>query len=122
MTNNDLPTFIAKIEATFARIPYHLFIEKEAFYHSILLILMLTTGFQMRAEEASSGGRSDLVIETPDRIFIFEFKLNQTANDALAQIKANGYANPYLVSGKKITLVGINFSDRKLENWVGENL
>jgi Predicted AAA-ATPase/PD-(D/E)XK nuclease superfamily len=122
LTNNDLPAFIAKIEATFARIPYHLFIEKEAFYHSILLILMLTTGFQMRAEEASSGGRSDLVIETPDRIFIFEFKLNQTANDALIQIKVNGYANPYLVSGKKITLVGINFSDRKLENWVSENL
>ncbi len=111
---NDIPTFIEYLKSSFARIPHQLFIEKEAFYHSMLMMLMISIGMPMRAEESSAGGRSDLVIETPERIFIFEFKISKTAQEALKQILMKGYANPYMTDNKGITCIGINFTERQL--------
>lgn len=113
----DLKTFTNCLKVAFSKIPHHLFIEKEAFYHSMLLMLMMASGITMRSEEASSKGRSDLVLETDDKIYIFEFKLNQSAEAAINQIIEKGYANPYLLSSKQIVLVGINFKNRELDDW-----
>jgi Predicted AAA-ATPase/PD-(D/E)XK nuclease superfamily len=114
---NDIPTFVEYLKSSFARIPYQLFIEKEAFYHSMLLMLMISTGMPMRTEESSAGGRSDLVIETPERIFIFEFKIDKTAKEAIEQILSRGYQNPYMTHKKGITIIGINFSERQLSDF-----
>ena len=61
-------------------------------------------------------------METPRGVFVFEFKLNDTAVDALEQIKAKGYHEKWLRCGKKVTLVGAafdaemrNLSDRQVE-------
>jgi Predicted AAA-ATPase/PD-(D/E)XK nuclease superfamily len=113
----DIEAFTNCIKVAFSKIPHHLFIEKEAFYHSMLLMLMMASGIIMRSEEASSKGRSDLVLETNDSIYIFEFKLNQSAEVAIDQIMGKGYANPYLMSSKKVVLVGINFKNRELNEW-----
>jgi hypothetical protein len=115
---SDLAGFISLIKVAFSKIPYSLYIEQEAFYHSMLMILMLSTGITMRTEELSSQGRSDLVLETPTHLYIFEFKVNQNAKTAIEQIRKKGYANPYLSSMKEITLVGINFKNRELNDWV----
>ena len=55
-------------------------------------------------------------------IYVFEFKLNGTAEEALAQIKEKGYHEKYLRRGKKVTLIGVafdagmrNLSDRRIE-------
>lgn len=119
---SNLEEFIHVIKVAFSKIPYNLYIEQEAFYHSILMILMMTSGILMRSEEASSKGRSDLVLETPTNIYIFEFKVNKTANLALEQIEQKGYANPYLAANKEIIIVGINFKNRELNEWVSKNL
>jgi ATP-dependent exoDNAse (exonuclease V) beta subunit len=84
----------------------------------MLLMLMMASGVIMRSEEASSKGRSDLVLETNDNIYIFEFKLNYSAEVAINQIMEKGYANPYLLSFKKVALVGINFKNRELDDWM----
>ena len=76
----------------------------------------------MRVEEASSKGRSDLVLETNDTIYIFEFKLNQNAHIAVNQIVEKGYANPYLITNKEIVLVGINFKNRELNEWTSTKI
>ena len=49
-------------------------------------------------------------------------KLNKTAADALTQIKEKRYHEKYLASGKRITLVGINFSSesRTIDDWKSE--
>jgi Predicted AAA-ATPase/PD-(D/E)XK nuclease superfamily len=120
--DNDLENFILHLKVAFSRIPHQLFIEKEAFYHSMLLMLMMASGISMKAEEASAKGRSDLVLETPNNIYIFEFKLNQTAEIALNQIKDKHYSDPYLTTSKKVILVGINFQERVLHEWVIEVL
>ena len=73
------------------------------------------------AECWTNRGRVDAVVETPCGIYVFEFKLNGTAEEALAQIKEKGYHEKYLRSGKKVTLAGVafdadmrNLSDRKI--------
>lgn len=63
-----------------------------------------------------------MVLETPTNIHIFEFKVNETANLALEQIEQKGYANPYLAANREIIIVGINFKNRELNEWVSKNL
>ena len=50
------------------------------------------------------------MLECPDYVYIFEFKLNSTAEAALKQIEEKGYAQPYAVDARKIYKVGISFS------------
>ena len=65
-----------------------------------------------------------MTIETPDYAYVFEFKLDGTAEEALKQIEDNGYAKPFAASGKKIVCVGANFSSetRNIERWVVKEL
>ena len=52
----------------------------------------------------------DCIIETPDYIYIFEFKLDGTANEALEQIEEKGYARPYQADIRKLHKIGVSFS------------
>ena len=65
--------------------------------------------FRVTAEDRQSHGRADLVAETPERIFVFELKVDGTPQEALAQIKEKGYAEPYRHSGKEVHLIGLSF-------------
>jgi hypothetical protein len=64
-------------------------------------------------------GRIDLAVIFPDKVYIIEFKCNQSADTAIQQIQDKGYADMYRSSGKTITLIGINFSTEKrnLAEW-----
>ncbi len=52
-------------------------------------------------------------MEFPDKIYIIEFKCNQSAQACIDQIREKGYADPYRQRGKKIILMGINFETEK---------
>ena len=71
-------------------------------------------------------GRADCVVVTADTVYIFEFKLsdNGSAEDALAQIKKNGYAAQYKADGKKIVLIGAGFDEETctIKDWKTEVL
>ena len=73
-----------------------------------------------------SFGVADCVVKTADTVYIFEFKLsgNGTAEDALTQIKKNGYAEQYKADGKKIMLIGAGFEEatRTIKEWKAEAL
>ena len=70
-------------------------------------------------EKATSQGRADCVVETPKDIYIFEFKLDGTAEVALHQIEEKGYAREYAGDRRPIHLVGVNFSSGKgtIDDW-----
>ena len=53
-----------------------------------------------------------MTIETDNYVYIFEFKFDKTAKEALQQIKDNNYALPFQASGKKIICLGVNFSSK----------
>ena len=64
-------------------------------------------------------GRADCIVETPTGVYIFEFKLDGTADDALCQIEEKGYARPYEADSRPVHRVGVSFSSRTgtIDDW-----
>ena len=86
---------------------------QEFSFQRILYVLLTASGFfRVTAEDRQAQGRADLVAETPERIFIFELKVDGTPQEALDQIKAKGYAEPYRHSGKEVHLIGLSFDGK----------
>ena len=117
----DLPSFIEAIKAFFAGLPYQW--EKdnrnEHYYHSLLYTLLMAFGADVRVEEPTAKGQSDLVLLMPKGIYVIELKYNDTAEVALAQIEAKGYAEKYRLDGRPVVKVGIAFSseERNITEW-----
>ena len=66
--------------------------------------------YTVYVEKAQSQGRVDCVIETPQYVYIFEFKLDGTAAEALQQIEEKGYAREYAADARKLYKIGASFS------------
>ena len=111
--SGDITAFMTRLESFFANTPYDLIKDTENHYQNVLFILCNLCGLYTKAEFHTSNGRVDMTIETPDYVYIFEFKYNGTAEEAMTQIKEKNYAQPFLASGKKIALIGANFSGEK---------
>ncbi len=91
------------------------------------LMMTLFPGYERRAEEPNSAGkRSDLVLTFPNVVYVIEFKNTaaDTADTAIAQIKARGYAEPYLRSGRTVYAMGLAFDpkDHTLKDAKAEKL
>jgi len=66
-----------------------------------------------------------MLVETGDYIYVMEFKINSTAEEAMRQIDEKGYVLPFRASGKRIFKIGANFDtkSRRLTNWLcGEDI
>ena len=107
----DFEAFFAQVRALFAHLPYGSTEDRvpEAAYQRILYVLLSACPFRVTAEDRQAQGRADIVVESDERVFIFELKVDKTAAEALAQIKERGYAEPYRALGKPIYLIGLNF-------------
>jgi hypothetical protein len=123
VTNNTKD--IQKIlKSHIAAIPYAHRSNMEENYQNIIYSVFRLLGAEIHNEVHLNNGRIDTVIVNRDHIYIFEFKMDQPAAEAIAQIKEKGYALPYLNTGKPITLIGINFSraERNIVEWVEEEI
>ena len=121
LEGEQIERFITILNAIFAGIPYTLFLPEEAYYHSIVYLVLKLLGFSILAEPLTSQGRIDALLELPDKIYILEFKMS-SAQIALDQIRARGYAQAYRASGKPIVLIGIAFDKEKrtIGDWKSE--
>ena len=94
--------------------------EKERFFHyTLYLIFRLISVYTVYTEKEQSQGRADCIVETDDYIYIFEFKRDGTADEALAQIEAKGYARPYEADPRTLYKIGVSFSSETgtVEEW-----
>ena len=97
--------------------------EKERFYHAIFHAIFFLTGVYSITEDRGLRGRADEVIITSDSLWIFELKVDGSAEAALRQIEDKGYADKYadMINRRKLNVhkVGISFSSktRKIESW-----
>ena len=94
--------------------------ERERYFHyTFYLIFRLVSVYTVYIEKAQSQGRVDCIVETPDYIYIFEFKLDGTADEALAQIEEKGYARPYSADSRQLYKIGVSFSSATgtVEEW-----
>ncbi len=91
------------------------------FQYTFYLILRLIGEGNCRLinEKTQSMGRVDCIIELKDYVYIFEFKLNGSADEALRQIQEKNYAKTYLADKRKVICIGVNFSSetRTIEEW-----
>jgi hypothetical protein len=110
LRENRLEDMLETLKYFFAKIPNTITIDNEKYYQTIFFTIFTLIGVSVETEVSTNIGRIDAVVKTDDRITLFEFKLNGTADAALAQIHARHYYEPYLDDGRPITLVGVAFS------------
>ena len=103
--------FFDRLKTMFADIPYELARDREVHYQNILYIIFKLMGFYVQVEYHTSRGRIDLVLQTQDYVYVMEFKLNGSADEALAQIREKGYAAPFAKDSRTVYRIGVNFSD-----------
>lgn len=117
----DMEAFIKVLKAVFAGIPNTLFLSQEAYYHSVVYLVLNLLGFTIDMEQLTNRGRIDAVLELPKVIYLIEFKLS-TAAIALQQIRDRAYAQAYQQRGKPLVLLGIAFDpeQRNVVDWQTE--
>ena len=124
LRSGDLAALMAALKSLFANVPYNLAIQKERYYQTIFYLAMLMMNYRAVTEDCTNVGRIDMTVETPERIYIFEFKLDGGAEAALEQIKSKRYAEKHLRNGKEIVLLGVSFGreSRNINEWKSEIL
>lgn len=94
--------------------------DTELHYRNVLFIVFKLVGLYTQVEYHTSNGRIDLVLQTDRYVYIMEFKLNGTAEEALRQIEEKGYALPFAADKRQVIKIGANFSSetRNIERWL----
>lgn len=115
--------FMERFKAIFANLPYPAgnvteHVTEQNFQNAIYIVFMLLGKF-VRTEIHSAKGRADCIVETDDYVYIFEFKRDSSAKEALEQIEAKEYAASYSADKRKLFKIGVNFStkERNLTEW-----
>lgn len=125
LKRGQLEEFRKMLTSFFASIPYTLRRkenepERERYFqYTFYLLLRLMSVYTVLAEQEQSEGRVDCIVETPGYVYIFEFKLDATASEALQQIDDKGYARLYAAEARTVYKVGVSFSSKTgtIEEW-----
>ncbi len=119
---DDVDGFFRRLQSFLADTPYELAREQELHYQNVLFIVFKLVGLYVQAEYHTSQGRVDLLLQTPDYVYVMEFKLEGTAEEALRQIEEKGYARPFDSDARRVFRIGVNFSreTRNIERWLVE--
>ncbi len=112
--------FLVRLKSFFADTPYELVKDVENHYQNVLFILTKLCGFYVKAEYHTSAGRIDMVLQTDQYVYVMEFKLDGSAEEALEQIEQKDYPLPFVAEGKRLVKIGMNFSSqtRNIDKWV----
>ncbi|MBQ7443304.1 MAG: PD-(D/E)XK nuclease domain-containing protein, partial [Bacteroidaceae bacterium] len=117
--SGDAKGFMRRLQDFFAGGDYQVVGNTEKYFQNTLYVFFRLLGFYVNVERHTTGGRMDVLIETPAYIYILELKVNQTAAAALRQIEEKGYALPFASDPRRLFKIGINFqTDTKLiDDW-----
>lgn len=115
--------FMCRMEIMLADTDYKVVGDSELYFQNAFYLISRMLGFYTEVERETSNGRMDMVVKTKDYVYIFEFKLDGSADDALRQIDEKGYAKPFALDSRKLIKVGVNFSLEKrcIEEWKKED-
>ena len=115
----DAEGFMRRLENFFANGDYQVMGNLEIYFQNTLYVFFRLMGFYVDVERHTSDGRMDIVMQTPEYVYILELKMDKTAEEALAQIEAKEYAKPFAGDSRRIFKIGINFSTatRRIDDW-----
>jgi hypothetical protein len=137
LKDNNLDGAMELMQSFLAGIPYDLENKSEKHFQTIIYLIFSLLGYYIQAEVKSAIGRADAVCRTKDGVYVFEFKVDGSADEALRQIDDKGYLIPYKCeyaeassgtengqqadsdSGRKLVKVGVNISTatRTIDSW-----
>lgn len=130
LKKGDADLAMREMQAYMAEIPYVEGFKKkledvavaEGFYEYTLYLIFSMLNFYTRTQVKFAKGRADMVVWMPDAIYVFEMKVNGTAQEALAQIDDRGYAISFKTDGRRVVKVGVKFDadTRTPESWAIE--
>jgi len=123
LETEDIEAFINIIRSLFAKIPYPLHIEQEAYYHSLFYMILVLMGVEIDLEVLTDKGRIDGILTFDDKIYLIEFKYGkvetQTKMDdltkkALEQIKNKNYGERFLKESRPLIYLGVGFAGKQI--------
>ena len=120
INHGDLDNVRDVLTALFARITYT---SKdtpfEHYFQTVIYIVFTLLGQFAECEMHTFSGRIDCKVETNSFIYLFEFKRDKTANEALKQIDDKSYDLPFKADHRKIYIIGVSFDSEKrmLSDW-----
>ena len=128
LKKGDTEQALRDMQAYLAGIPYVEGFKKkleevsnaEGFYEYTFYLIFSMLNVYVRTQVKCAGGRADVVVWMPDAIYVMELKINGTAQEALQQIEAHGYARPYEQDGRRVVKIGVSFSmqTKTVEEWI----
>ncbi|MCQ2111175.1 MAG: ATP-binding protein [Bacteroidaceae bacterium] len=127
LKRGDLSEALTQLRSYIASLPYDIITKKEwmakkkreAFYKLLIYVIFSLLNSKVDTEVKSILGRADVVIKTKSDIYVLELKVDDSVENALAQIDSKGYAIPYDADGRKITKCGVSISSeqRNIAQW-----
>ena len=122
LKKNDIDAAMDELKAYLASVPYVEGFKKkladaafsEGFYEYSFYLIFSMLNVYVKTQVKCHGGRIDFVALMPDTTYIFEFKTNGTAQDAIEQINNKGYDLPYRTEGRKVVKIGVQFDCRSM--------
>ena len=128
LLREELDTAFTAMRAYLAGIPYpdggkeilEDMSRNEYYYETIFYLMFSFMNRHIQTQVKTCRGRADIVMQTPKSIYVFELKINKSAQEALDQINEKGYMVPYTADGRKLVKCGISFSTetRTIEDWM----
>lgn len=125
--DGNLSEALAALRSYIAKIPYDIITKeewddkekRESFYKLLFYMVFSLLNSTVDTEVKSILGRADVVIQTKTRVFVLELKVDDTVENALAQIDGKGYAIPYEAEGRIVTKCGVSISSeqRNITHW-----
>ena len=127
LKRGDLSEALTQLRSYIASLPYDIITKKEwmakkkreAFYKLLIYVIFSMLNSKVDTEVKSILGRADVVIKTKTDVFVLELKVDDTVENALAQIDSKGYAIPYEADGRRVTKCGVSISSevRNITQW-----
>ena len=120
--SGDADGFMKHIQSVFSGIPYPIHIKNEHYYQTVFYVVCDLLKLMVQAEICTSSGRIDMMVAAGEWIYVIEFKLNKSADQAMRQIENKDYAVKYRKEGKRIMLLGVNFDSDSgnITDWIKE--
>ena len=115
LNNNEITEFFTILKVFFVNIPYDITLKQEKYYQSLFFSIFTLIGYDIDCEVRTNIGRIDCVLTTNTHVYIIEFKLDGTKEQALAQINDKQYSQKYQLNNRILCLVGADF-DSKTRN------
>ena len=122
--SGDIDGFMERLQSFLADCPYEMAKDVELHYQNVLFIVFRLAGLYTKVEYHTSRGRIDLVLQTDSYVYVMEFKLDGSAEQAIAQIEEKQYTLPFAKDSRKVYIIGVNFSSgtRNIDKWIVKKL